>query len=89
MADAFPEIDTLVVGRLRLKTVLSDPYVDVALVGMRGPRFVDLNNEISDAVEENVGILTPQNLLVRAVSQWGGRASDAQPDVLELRGSTA
>ena len=37
-------------GRLLLKTVLSDPYVDVALVGMREPRFVDLNNEISDDV---------------------------------------
>ena len=32
-------------GRLLLKTVLSDPYVDVALVGVREPRFVELNND--------------------------------------------
>ena len=38
------------VGRLLLNCVLSDPYVDVALVGIRGPRVVDLNNEISDDV---------------------------------------
>jgi hypothetical protein len=41
------------VGRLLLNYVLSDPYVDVALVGGHGaclgePRFVELNNEISD-----------------------------------------
>jgi predicted aldo/keto reductase-like oxidoreductase len=35
MAEAFPEIDVLDVGRLLLNYVLSDPYVDVALVGMR------------------------------------------------------
>ena len=50
MAEAFPEIDVLDVGRLLLNYVLSDPYVDVALVGMREPRFVELNNEISDDV---------------------------------------
>jgi len=33
MADAFPETDVLDVGRLLLNCVLSDPYVDVALVG--------------------------------------------------------
>ena len=43
MAEAFPEIDVLDVGRLLLNYVLSDPYVDVALVGMREPRFVELN----------------------------------------------
>ena len=32
---AAPEIDVLDVGRLLLNYVLSDPYVDVALVGMR------------------------------------------------------
>jgi len=36
MAEAFPEIDTLKVGRLLLNYVLSDPYVDVALVGVHG-----------------------------------------------------
>jgi hypothetical protein len=48
MAEAFPEIDVLDVGRLLLNYVLSDPYVDVALVEMREPRFGKLNNEISD-----------------------------------------
>ena len=48
MAEAFPEVDVLDVGRLLLNYVLSDPYVDVALAGMRKPRFVELNNEISD-----------------------------------------
>jgi hypothetical protein len=33
MAEAFPEIDVLDVGRLLLNYVLSDSYVDVALVG--------------------------------------------------------
>ncbi|MBN1642004.1 MAG: aldo/keto reductase, partial [Anaerolineae bacterium] len=37
MARAFPQIDVLDVGRLLLNYVLSDPYVDVALVGMREP----------------------------------------------------
>jgi hypothetical protein len=32
MTEAFPEIDVLDVGRLLLNYVLSDPYVDVALV---------------------------------------------------------
>ena len=32
MADVFPEIDTLKIGWLLLNYVLSDPYVDVALV---------------------------------------------------------
>jgi predicted aldo/keto reductase-like oxidoreductase len=50
MAEAFPEIDVLDVGRLLLNYGLSDPYADVALVGgheARGhgaclgePRFV-------------------------------------------------
>ena len=38
-------------GRLLLNYVLSDSYVYVALVGMREPRFVYLNNAISDDVE--------------------------------------
>ena len=46
-------------GRLLLNYVLSDPYVDVALVGMRSPRprgtrFVELNNEISDDVASRI-----------------------------------
>ena len=54
MASTFPEIDVLDVGRLLLNYVLSDPYIDVALVGMREPRFVDLNNEISDDVASRI-----------------------------------
>ncbi|MBM3187754.1 MAG: aldo/keto reductase [Chloroflexi bacterium] len=50
MAAAFPEIPTLEVGRLLLNYVLSDRYVDVALIGMREPRLVDINNAISDDV---------------------------------------
>jgi hypothetical protein len=34
------------VGRLLLNSVLSDPYADVALIGMREPRFADLRNDI-------------------------------------------
>ena len=53
--DAFPEMASvsgkaLEVGRLLLKTVLSAPYVDVARVGMREPRYVEINNAISDDV---------------------------------------
>jgi hypothetical protein len=49
------------VGRLRLNYVLSDPYVDVALVGvrearLREPRFVELNNEISDDVVSRIDL---------------------------------
>jgi len=44
---------------LLLNYVLSDPYVDVALVQGRGargraPRFVELNNEISDDVASRI-----------------------------------
>jgi predicted aldo/keto reductase-like oxidoreductase len=56
MAEAFPEIDVLDVGRLLLNYVLSDPHVDVALVGMREPRFVELNNEISDDVASRIDL---------------------------------
>ena len=59
MAEAFPEIDVLDVGRLLLNYVLSDPYVDVARVRGRvprpgEPRFVELNNEISDDVASRI-----------------------------------
>jgi predicted aldo/keto reductase-like oxidoreductase len=64
MADAFPEIDVLDVGRLLLNYVLSDPYVDVALVGMRKPRFVDLNNEISDDVAPRIDLAKLQDRYV-------------------------
>jgi aryl-alcohol dehydrogenase-like predicted oxidoreductase len=56
MADAFPEIDVLDVGRLLLNYVLSDPYVDVALVGMREPRYVEINNAISDDIASRIDL---------------------------------
>ena len=54
MAHAFAQIDVLDVGRLLLNYVLSDPYVDVALIGMREPRFVEINNAISDDVGSRI-----------------------------------
>jgi hypothetical protein len=65
MAEAFPEIDVLAVGRLLLNYVLSDPYVDVALVGVREPRFVELNNEISDDVASRIDLAALHDRYVR------------------------
>ena len=48
MKQTFPEIDGERVGRLLLNYVLSDPYVDVALIGMRDPHLVEVNSAISD-----------------------------------------
>jgi len=56
IAEAFPQLDTLDVGRRLLNDVLSDRYVDVALAGMREPRFVDLNNAISDDVASRIDL---------------------------------
>ncbi|NLG48773.1 MAG: aldo/keto reductase [Chloroflexi bacterium] len=50
MAHAFPQIDPLEVGRLLLNYVLSDPYIDVALTGVRDPYLVEANNALSDDV---------------------------------------
>jgi len=65
MAEAFPEIDTLKVGRLLLNYVLSDPYVDVALTGVRETRFVELNNEISDDVASRIDLAKLHDRYVR------------------------
>jgi hypothetical protein len=70
VADAFPEIDVLDVGRLLLNHVLSDPYVDVALVQGRAPRprdtrFVELNNEISDGVASRIDLAALRDRYVR------------------------
>jgi predicted aldo/keto reductase-like oxidoreductase len=65
MAEAFPEIDVRDVGRLLLNYVLSDPYVDVALVGMREPRFVALNDEISDDVASRIDLTALHDRYVR------------------------
>jgi predicted aldo/keto reductase-like oxidoreductase len=65
MAEAFPEIDVLDVGRLLLNYVLSDPYVDVALVGVREPRFVELNNDISDDIASRIDLAALHDRYVR------------------------
>ena len=56
MKRTFPQTDTLEVGRLLLNYVLSDPYIDVALVGMREPRYVEINNAISDDVDSRIDL---------------------------------
>jgi hypothetical protein len=43
-------------GRLLLNYAFSDFYLDVALVGMREPRFIELNSEISDDVEARIDL---------------------------------
>jgi len=65
MSDTFPQIDTLEVGRMLLNYVLSDPYVDVALVGMREPRLVELNNAISDDVASRIDLAALHDRYVR------------------------
>jgi predicted aldo/keto reductase-like oxidoreductase len=68
MAEAFPEIDVLDVGRLLLIYVLSGPYVDVAPVGMREPQFVELSNEISDDVTSRINlVMLRDQYVLRAV----------------------
>jgi hypothetical protein len=53
------------VGRLLLNYVLSDLYVDVTLVGVREPRFVELNNEISDDVASRIDLAALHDRYVR------------------------
>jgi len=50
---------------LLLNYVLPDPYVDLALVGMREPRFVDLNNAISDDVASRLDLAQVHERYVR------------------------
>jgi predicted aldo/keto reductase-like oxidoreductase len=69
MAQAFPQIDTFEVGRLLLNYVLSDPYVDVALVGVREPRYVEINNAISDDVASRIDLAKLHDRYVRRVNQ--------------------
>jgi aryl-alcohol dehydrogenase-like predicted oxidoreductase len=57
MAQTFPQIDPLQVGRLLLNYVLSDPHVDVALVGMREPRYVEINDAISDDLSARIDLV--------------------------------
>ncbi len=65
MAQAFPQIDVLDVGKLLLNYVLSDPYVDVALIGMREPRFVEINSAISDDVASRIDLTQLHERYVR------------------------
>lgn len=65
MKQVFPQIDTLEVGRLLLNYVLSDPYVDVALVGVREPRYVEINNAISDNIESRIDLAALHDRYVR------------------------
>ncbi len=65
MTEAFPEIDVLDMGRLLPHCVLPDPYVDVALVGMREPRFAEINNAISDDVASRLDLAKLHGRYVR------------------------
>jgi hypothetical protein len=58
------------VGLPLLNYVLSDPYVDVALVEGRAtrprePHFVELNNEISDDVASRIDLAKLHDCYVR------------------------
>jgi hypothetical protein len=44
------------VGHLLLGYVLSNPYVDVALVGSHEPRFVELHSETSADVAARINL---------------------------------
>ena len=70
MASTLPEIDALDVGRLLLKTVLSDPHVDVPLIGghvpcLSEPRYVELNNETADDVGSRIALVKLYDRYVR------------------------
>jgi hypothetical protein len=43
----------------------TNPYVDVTLVGVREPRFVELNNEISDDVASRIDLVKLRDRYVR------------------------
>ena len=65
MRQAFPQTDTEQVGRLLLNYVLSDPYVDVALIGMRDPHLVEVNNAISDDAASRIDLAALRDQYVR------------------------
>jgi len=62
---ASSQIGTLDVGRLLLNYVLSDPYIDVAPIGMREPRFADLNNAISGDADSRIDLAALHDRYVR------------------------
>jgi hypothetical protein len=53
------------VGRLLLNYMLSDPYADVALVGMRDLYYVEANNAISDDISSRLDLPELHNRYVR------------------------
>jgi aryl-alcohol dehydrogenase-like predicted oxidoreductase len=57
----FPQIPNTEVGEMLLNYVLSDPYVDVALIGMRDPVLVEINNAISDNVAARLDLVALHN----------------------------
>jgi hypothetical protein len=48
-----------------LNYVLSDPYVDAALIGMRDPHLVEVNNAISDDVASRLDLAALHDRYVR------------------------
>ena len=52
-------------GRLLLNYVLSDPFMDVALEGVRVTRFLELNNEISNDVASRIDLAALHDRYVR------------------------
>jgi predicted aldo/keto reductase-like oxidoreductase len=76
MKQTFPQIDTLEVGRLLLNYVLSDPYVDMALVGMREPRLVEANKAIFDDIASRTDLVKVHD---RHMGQWIPWRSSSQP----------
>ena len=55
----------LELNRLLVNYMLSAPYVDVALVGVREPRFVELNHEVSDDVASRIDLAALHDRYVR------------------------
>jgi predicted aldo/keto reductase-like oxidoreductase len=62
----FPEIDSERVGRLLLNYVPSDPYVDVALIGMRDLHLVEVKNGVSDDVASRIDLAALHDRYVRS-----------------------
>jgi aryl-alcohol dehydrogenase-like predicted oxidoreductase len=52
-------------GTIRFIGFLSDPYGDVALVGMRDPRYVEINNAISDDIASRLDLVQLHERYVR------------------------
>ena len=93
MAETFSEIDVLDVGQLLLNHVLSDPYVDVALVVGRAlrpgePRFVPRRQAF--ALPTPIARRQPVHIHAgaRKTSAWHPRSRTTSPRALILRRCT-